>query len=276
MQLGAPTRVPTERDELATHFNVPPDVLRASPTCRMRSIVHSDSAPRAMSAAPLCASVSAMAHPQLPGVMERCKSLGYSFAVDTSLREKCTSDAPRTSQALTAHLNTIGAYFSPTRRVVGIAEDSAWYEVVHEMVHVRFDARGSDALQQHREQWRSRGYSLRVAEEMVCREHELFAITHSGAPPWRWTLRALLVWDSALVERQRDLESTSKELQQHRRDIGMDRFSQERRRVRLLRGLVTGPHARVAYVAALGLAVTAVASSFLRRLQSRYNQGVVS
>ena len=36
---------------------------------------------------------------------------------------------------------TIGAYHSKSRACIGLATDSAWHEVVHEMVHLNFEAR---------------------------------------------------------------------------------------------------------------------------------------
>ena len=162
-----------------------------------------------------------------------------------------------------AHLRTVGAYFNEERRVVGLAEDTAWHEVVHELVHLKFATRDNSStagsLRKHWLWLRSRGYSERVAEELVCRAHEMHAITSSGAPPWRWGARALLLWDSTLIEAQRDLAKTP--------DTQRSPVQKaEWQRIARLRNRVTGPWPRLAYCAALGLVTVALASSFVQRV----------
>ena len=257
----------TERDELAEHFGVHRNMLAALPETQMRQIVQLSSSEHR---GPWpCATMPALEHPGLLGMAVRCRALGYELALDTSLRQRGTPDAPRPAQELYAHLQSIGAYFSPKRKCVGLASDSAWHEAVHEVVHLNFDAHvklhsrapasARHPLRQHFEYWRSRGYGEHTAEEMVCREHELFALRSSGKPPWQWGLRALLVWDSALVEAEKDLDA--------RRFDANDRVAaEERRRVQSLRRYVTGPRARATQVAALGLVVITMTLSLTKRV----------
>jgi hypothetical protein len=268
--------LPTERDELVELHGLQA-ATSSLPACSMLEVPLDTREEEVVGTAPacMCASVGALRHPRLAGTARQCRGLGYQFAVDTSLRaEPAQSGAPRAARELLAHMRTIGAYFSPTRRVVGIAEDSAWHEAVHEMVHLKFDARGSatstpgptaaagnDPLRHHWQQLRARGYGARVAEEMVCREHELHALRTSGAPLWRWGVRALLVWDSGLVEAQRDLAATPTEQR-------TAAHAAEWRRVRMLRSFVTGPTARAVGVVAVAVAAAALASAAVRACRS--------
>lgn len=258
----------TERDELAEHFGVSSTTLAALPPTQMYSIkpamttnVDASHPIRA------CATVPALVHPQLRAMASRVRGLGYELALDNSLRHRCTKDPPRSVQALYEHLATVGAYFSPRRRCIGLAIDSAWHEAVHEAVHLTFDAHVrnrsdsgdvSHPLREHYEFWRGRGYSKRQAEEMVCREHELYALRNSGKPAWRWGLRALLVWDSALVDAERDLEAQC-------RDAAHRAAADELRRVRMLRRYFSGPWARARYAAALGIVAITMSSAVAKR-----------
>ena len=206
-------------------------------------------------------------HPGLAGLDRRAASMGYRMAVDTSLRPDA---AMRHALAgdLVAHLMSIGAYFSRRRACIGLASDSAWHEVVHEMVHLNFDARvhraareasAAEPLRLHWEALRRRGHSDRCAEEMVCRAHELRALTTSGGVVD--AARALVVWDNMLLEAQRDLAN----IQPAKRSAAQ---AAELRRVSLLRSCVTGPHARVVAVVACGLGVASLAAAFVKYLVS--------
>ena len=179
---------------------------------------------------------------------------------------------------------------SPIRRCVGLAEDCAWHEAVHELVHLSFDARhlneearsaspgraaasseavsDSHPLRQHWQSYRARGYSERVSEELVAREHELRALTCSGAPLWRWALRALFVADSALMEAQKDLSNTPAEARTPAQ-------AAEWRRVGRVRSYLTGPTPRLAYALLPLLGLTALASTALRRLRREPSAGDV-
>ena len=73
---------------------------------------------------------------------------------------------------------------------------------------VELRALGSRRLDAGRAWAHERGIPVVVStEELVAREHELRSLTASGAPPWRWAVRALCIADSALVVAQNDLSS---------------------------------------------------------------------
>ena len=276
---ATPLSLPTERDEVAADWQISSSFKTGD--VQMLAIKSSNSIGEA-SAGPSCATTLALDHPELPGLARRATSFGYHLALDTSLRNQPenTAELPRAATTLLAHLKTVGAYFSHGRRCIGLAEDTAWHEAVHEMVHLEFDARGlnpsvrssssssgssgqhddSSPLRTHWLAYRARGYSALVAEELVAREHELRSLTASGAPLWRWAIRALCVADSALVVAQNDLTATPAAQRTHAHAAEVERVSR-------LRSFVTGPRPRLAYAMLPLLGLTMLASSAVRRWQ---------
>lgn len=278
--VATPLSLPTERAELAAEWQVE-DAFRGD-DARMLA-VNIEVAREEPSASPPCASTPALDHPSLPGFARRAASLGYQLAVDTSLRDNPNmAGLPRAATTLLAHLQTVGAYFSWKRKCIGLAEDSAWHEAVHEMIHLEFDARGlnpsvrgggglpptedASPLHTHWRAYRARGYSALAAEELVAREHELRSLTASGAPPWRWAVRALCIADSALVVAQNDLSSkpAAERTPAH---------AAESRRVHMYRSLVTGPRPRLAYAALPLIGATMLVSSAVRWRQQQRVDG---
>ena len=297
----------TERDETVVRWQLSvSDVKAMLPEARMLEVssVHlaSSSGGHSMpaAAAAMCATTRAMEHPLLAGAAQRAKSLGYSVAVDESLRpnpNNIPSNASRRIHDLVAHLRSIGAYFNPSRRCIGLASDSAWHEAVHELVHLQFDARvhstaeklgsgkrgrgcsfsrskrsdvtgsssasspsftpAKEPLRTHWNYYRGIGYSELMAEEMVCREHELRALWASGAPPWHWWGRALLVWDNGLFEAERELAAVPEAKRSSAQHA-------EWLRVRRLRSYITGPYARISQLVLAGLGSVLLLSSALR------------
>ena len=272
--------VATERDERAAFASMAESVqeillprimqeLSAPPTAALDSAEHP---PRR-----LCGSSPALSHPGLRSYATRVRALGYRLCLDESLRGDAAHAqmAPRRVQELIAFLGSVGGYFSPARRCIGLAVDSAWHEAVHEMVHLSFDARvrrvqgaeadakhpTSDPLWRHYQQLRNRGYTPRTAEEMMCREHELRALVTSSAPPWRWCGRALLVWDNGLLEAERELTAVAPAQRTRAQSVELERVSWLRRRI-------TGPTARLQYLLLLGVGVTLALSTAARRLPS--------
>ena len=252
-----PLQLPTERDELALLHGI---VLPASvPPALMLEVSASSTEP--VSHWP-CGTVAALTHPGLPGVVRRSRSLGYTLSIDESLRTASFGASTRgNTAALSMQLRTIGGYFSPRRACIGLAADSAWHEAVHEMTHATFDARVRRAdvlsrwepLRVHYERQLARGYSKRMAEEMVCRAHELHALRSSGAL-WRWAGRAWLVWDNALFEAANDLAAVNYASRSAAQEAEM-------RRVAWLRTYLSGPTPRLATVisVAIGASVAAAA-----------------
>ena len=123
-------------------------------------------------------------------------------------------------------------------------------------------ARHKEPLRAHLEAYRARGYSPRIAEELVAREHELRALTASGASPWRWAGRALCIYDAALIEAERELAATPAASRTPAQ-------AHEWRRVQWLRGCLTGPRPRTAFVLAPMLGVAALAGAAWRRATRR-------
>lgn len=272
----------TERDEVAAEWKLSA-AFGTLPPARMLA-VDEDHAQLDDRQAPQrswpCASARAIGHPGFVGVARRARALGYCVAVDTSLRDRPPhpDQLPRAARSLLAHLRTIGAYFSPGRRCIGLADDCTWHEAVHEMVHLQFDARNvnpgarglpgtsgassdDEPLRSHWLSYRSRGYSERVAEELVCREHEVRALTASGAPAWCWAVRVLCVVDSALIEAQRDLAATPEAA----RTLAQ---VAELRRVGWWRSFVTGTGPRLAYATLPILGASVLAEAMWRRRSS--------
>ena len=139
--------------------------------------------------------------------------------VDTGL--SCSlADARAAPAELGADLLVAGGYFSPRRRCVAIAVDSAYHELVHEMIHLAFHERcvraaaepgRPDPLRTHWEAMRARGFGGDAAEELVCRAHQLHALSSSGRPVWQWGSTALLVLDSALLQASGELRAMEDE-----------------------------------------------------------------
>ena len=134
----------TERDETITQWS-----MRASEVqpllheARMMEVRPAEPTPREEDNGCACATASALQHPSFFRMARRARDLGYTVAVDESLRAPgpLPSHAARRVHELVAHLRSVGAYFSPGRRCIGLAADSAWHEAMHELVHLRFDAR---------------------------------------------------------------------------------------------------------------------------------------
>ena len=268
--LLTPLSLPTERDERAKLLKMSlPPVL---PARRMLEV--QPSRPHVDFHRRPCASTSALKHPGLVGASRRISGMGYRLCLDESLRGDLpfAKAASRPVQELLAMLSSFGAYFSPNRKCIGLAADSTWHEVVHEMVHLTFDARVRNApshgaaavepLRVHHEQLRARGYSERAAEEIIAHEYELRALRTSGAPMWRWAVRALLLCDNGLIEAERDLAS----IPHAQRSASQ---AAEYRRVRLLRGCVTGPGPRLGLVASVALGASLVLSCAVEKLGRR-------
>ena len=282
-RLGAtPLPLPTERDELAEERHLSAAFAALPPTTMLA--IEETAQHRSSPSHWPCASSTALDHPGLTGTVRRARSLGYHVAVDTSLRDWPRADMPRAASSLLAHLHTVGAYFSPPRQCVGLAVDSMWHEAIHEMVHLQFDAHGlnpeargrggggssgsssggggnssSHPLRDHWLGFRARGYSERTAEELVAREHEVRALTTSGAPFWRWAIRALCVVDSALIEAQRDLATTPAAARTPAQ-------AAEWRRVGWARSCVSGPAPRLAFAAIPVMGAATLAGAIWRRV----------
>ena len=289
MAHARPLALATQRDEVAADLHI-----ASAFTTRVQMLAvdepSSSSSPRD---APPCASAAALDHPGLDGAARRARALGYRVAVDTSLRDRPNiRELPRSAQFVLSHCHSLGAYFSPPRKCIGLAEDAAWHELVHELVHLNVDARNinpavrghsgtrpsaaeaaaaeaaagpaardDDPLRTHMLGYRARGYGPLAAEELVAREHELRALTCSGAPLWRWATKALVVADSALIEAQIDLSSTPAEQRTPAQTA-------EWRRVGLVRGCVTGPLPRLAYVALPLVGLSVLAGAAWRRVRA--------
>lgn len=200
----------------------------------------------------------ALSHPGLRGCARRARGLGARLVVDTSLGRP-------------GPLRGVGGYYSPGDACVALAPDSSWGELVHEMTHMAFDQRvkrssarefghgggadgqdaappfGNEPLLTHWRALRARGYSADAAEELLVREHEMRMLV--SAPAWRRVTRSWVLWDSALVEASRDLQSVASAERS-------PNHAAELLRVTRLRTLVTGPFARLAYLGtAAGVAV---------------------
>lgn len=283
-----PLDMPTERDEVASNNS-----MKSSFTTRTRMLAVDELSASTERPPPLCASSRAVDHPALAIAGRHARALGYRIAVDTSLRDRPDArELPRNAQMLLAHLHTVGAYFSPVRKCIGLAEDCTWHEVVHEICHLKFDARdinpelrhlrrqqqqGSkhssaaaapastasddEPIRTHFLQYRARGYGPLAAEELVAREHELRALTCSGAPIWRWLPPALFVLDSALIEAQRDLASTPAPQRTPAQ-------AAEWWRVGWIRSCITGPGPRLAYVFIPLLGASMLMGSLCRRVRA--------
>ena len=209
----------------------------------------------------------ALTHPGLRGCARRAAGLGAQLVVDTSLGRP-------------GPLRGVGGYYSPGDACVALAPDSSWGELVHEMTHMAFDQRvkrrarefghdsgddgqaaaaaapmGNEPLLTHWRALRARGYSADAAEELLVREHEMRMLL--AAPMWRRLTRTWVLWDSALVEASRDLQSVAAaERAPH--------HAAELLRVTRLRALVTGPVARLAYLGTAAGVAVCVATSLVR------------
>ena len=213
----------------------------------------------------------ALNHPGLMGILRRVNALGFRLTVDTSLRppreaaSTCRASEPGAIMAaLGQHLRSVGAYCNSGRRCIGLAKDSAWHEVVHELCHATIDARVRrtqssyvvcEPRQLHLRQLQSRGYSVSAAEQLVCHAHELEAL--GGARSVRSSMRALLVWDNMNLDAYNDLAKVP---------VGERSAAQgaEMRRVTLQRALVTGPAPRLAALL-VGTASAAAAFGWFAR-----------
>jgi len=162
---------------------------------------------------------TALAHPQLRGIARRIQAAGFTLAVDTSLNyEKKPGDERLPLQATHAVLG-IGGYFDVPRKCVGLAVDSPFHELVHEMTHLSFHclvraplatpsgparvfstAGTLEPLRTHFDALRRRGLSELAAEEVICREHELYVIRSAQMPIWRSWVAQLPVIDEALQQ----------------------------------------------------------------------------
>lgn len=186
----------------------------------------------------------AISHPGLRGCVQRALGHGARLYVDTSLGQK-----PQDYSSHASVLSSVGGYYNVEGSRVAMAPDCNWGELVHELTHLAFDKRvrdatpGLDATQDPlRTHWRAlcaRGYSERVAEELLCREHEMHTL--QAAPLWTWLTRTWVLWDSALVEASLDLQAVPAPERTRLQET-------ELRRVARLRSLVTGPIARAAYL----------------------------
>lgn len=210
----------------------------------------------------------ALTHPGLRGCARRAAGLGAQLVVDTSLGRP-------------GPLQGVGGYYSPGDACVALAPDSSWGELVHEMTHLAFDRRvkrsarefghgsgeggqavalaaaplGNEPLLTHWRALRARGYSADAAEELLVREHEMRMLL--SAPAWRRLTRSWVLWDSALVEASRDLQSVpAAERAPH--------HAAELMRVTRLRTLVTGPIARLAYLGTAAAVAVCAATSVVR------------
>ena len=188
---------------------------------------------------------AAIGHPGIAGMARIAKRYGHSLVIDTSLCAK--------------ELSHIGAYYNEHRKCVAIAVDTLWHELVHEMVHldIRYGSASQGRkgpLNQHLDSLRKRGFSAVAAEEMLCKEHELYVIDSSG---FSWSLKKLVVFDHYLRHIQEDIlavpsrERTSNQVR-------------ELRRANLLRVAVTSQGARLLH-GVLSLAGMAVVAGALTR-----------
>ena len=198
----------------------------------------------------------ALTHPGLRGCVNVAGGYGARLVVDTSL-------------GMPGPLRNEGGYHSPADQLVALAPDSSYAELVHELTHLKFDARvlapaascatdaeaeqllASEPLHAHWRALRARGYSRACAEELLVREHEMFTLR--AAPPWRRLARTWVLWDSALAEAALDLQATPTA---ERPPCHAD----ELRRVLRLRTYVTGPRARALHLGWMGLLAVGVAT----------------
>lgn len=262
--------IQTELEELATvnKLHLPQSVPRGS----MLEVRKESAIPSAAAARWPCASGAAVEHPGLLGIARRLHALGYRLAIDTSLRPTRTATAPASeprgrgggpAELLASHLRTIGAYFSQRRRCVGLAVDSSWHELMHEVCHANFDARvrrvkaekaahQREPLLLHFEQLRARGHSEHGAEQIMCHTHELHALR--SRPSVGAAGRALLVWDNMNLDAFRDLSAIAPA---ERSAVQ----AAELRRLTLLRSFVTGPAPRLGACVAAVVAVVATCAS---------------
>ena len=223
----------------------------------------------------------AISHPGLRGCVQRALGHGSRLYVDTSLGQR-----PQDYSSHASVLSSVGGYYDVSGSRVAMAPDCNWGELVHELTHLAFDKRVRDAtpgaasgpdrrmtpdatqdpLCTH---WRAlcaRGYSERVAEELLCREHEMHTL--QAAPLWTWLTRTWVLWDSALVEASLDLQAVPAA---ERTRIQ----ATELRRVARLRSLVTGPIARMAYLLLPGgMAAWWVTSSVASLAAKLYDRAV--
>ncbi|KAL1515197.1 hypothetical protein AB1Y20_004258 [Prymnesium parvum] len=234
-----------------------------------------EAAPHGSRSAPP-ATLVAINHPGLRAMVRVARSLDSRISIDTSLRRK---PPPGTPPELGDELLRVGGYYSARRACIALAPDSLWFELVHEMVHLAFDRSvrrrgepklaheggaadcggvgGHHPLALHHAQLRARGYSDAGAEELVCREHEMYALRCS-LPAADVASALLVVWDNALVDAQRDLEAGARPLHAA--------AARELRRVRLLRALLTSPLARVLHLMAAGVGVSCAAAALISAL----------
>ena len=267
--VSLPLKVPTEADELAAANKI--CIPSSSPLAQGRMLeLRGASGPEP--APPPQAwpgpESAAVAHPGLIGFVMQARGLGCRLAIDTSLRPALGNLRLRGRNAeLANHLQSIGGYFSRRRQCVGLALDSAWHELVHEMCHLKFHnqvrlakpgACRHEPLRLHWEQWKLRGYSELMAEELVCRTHEMHSLRCQ--PSLRSAFRALLVWDNMNFEAHRELSAIAP----GKRSASQ---STELRRVALLRATVTGPVPRLGVVLAAGLAATVAIGKVVRQRQ---------
>ena len=254
---------------------------RGLPSAQMLDVYIAASVDEVARAPPVAtgsATTPALEHPGLRARVRRAYSLDCAVVIDTSLREAVPRGTP---SELGEQLCRIGGYYSARRACVALASDSRWHEVVHEMVHLAFHkrthlnarfnsvgrvaVRGAGHLAQplvvHHAQFQARGYSEAVAEELTCREHELYTL-RSSLPSVEAAVGWLLVCDNALVDAKADLE-------RHPLDRRSTQQQVELRRILLLRGLVTSPQARVAHLFGFALCVTLIASALVQTVLSR-------
>lgn len=162
----------------------------------------------------------AISHPGLRGCVQRALGHGARLYVDTSLGQR-----PQNYSSHASVLSSVGGYYAVSGSRVAMAPDCNWGELVHELTHLAFDKRVRDAtpgaasgpdgrmtpdatqdpLRTHWWALCARGYSERVAEELLCREHEMHTL--QAAPLWIWLTRTWVLWDSALVEASLDLQA---------------------------------------------------------------------
>ena len=264
------TALLSERQERARHLGL--KALEAAlPSARMLSL-RATGEPQPGDVRP---TAPAIEHPGIRSYIRRAHALGATVAVDSSLRRQAP---PATPPALGSDLHRIGGYYNRGQSCIGLALDSAWHEMVHEMVHLVLDKRvhskrptniGAylgrlhDPLALHFAHLQQRGYSAAVAEELLCREHELFAL--AGTPS---LARRLLVYDSALMDAQFDLERTSSSAPLSEQQMV------ERRRIFLLRTCLTGPTARIAHTFGLCAALAMLTAAAVSLSQGRLSPDV--
>ena len=250
----------TEREERAQLAGAG---LADLPRGEMLELIPADGTASASAGWP-AADEPALAHPGLRGAARSAVAAGHRLAVDTSLNFDASADGSRAAAAARPELTTdmlrIGGYFNEARGCVGLAVDSRWHELVHEMTHLAFhstcaarDDGPPSPLRTHWASLRARGLSAHGAEEVVCREHELHALRASGAP----LSTRLVIYDNMLHDAISDLRMTAID----------DRSPAQRRELRRLsavRTYATSPGARAAHAilaAALALAAAAGAAS---------------